>query len=210
MRTHRTAREDTGSRIFPTGTRFPAFSTTPRCANCGRLPPEPNLEPKGENSRLSGPLAKSPEMDVLPILPTGSDPQLQQEAADILNGNIGEGTPFLGTHGFEVEGVVEIDLTLPKGWRDRTKAVCNENTNGCIGHCLDPYDMATAKLVAGREKDRMALVNLIRQAILKPEKLRDRVRMLEDPQIPDGSSVDDLVARLGRWVKLALPNPPTI
>jgi len=144
-------------------------------------------------------------MDILPIIQSGvpSDYQNQKAAADILNGNIGEGTQFLKTHGFEVEGVIEADLTLPSGWRERTIPVCNENTNGCVGRCLDPYDMATAKLAAGRVKDRTALVNLIQQGIIKPKLLEKRTRNLLAEQLLDGSTIDDLISKLGRWSKLA-------
>jgi hypothetical protein len=51
---------------------------------------------------------------------------------------------------------------LPAGWRERLIAVCNENTRGATGLCLDPHDLSVAKLVAGREKD----MRFIREAAL--------------------------------------------
>ena len=81
--------------------------------------------------------------------------------------------------------------------------------NGYTGHCLDPYDMATAKIAAGRDKDKVAIVNLIRQGIIKPEKLKDRVLTLTDDQIFDRHTVVDLIARLDRWNKLSLKPEPT-
>lgn len=160
---------------------------------------------------LSGPMAKSNEMDVLPILQVvnSSAPEIQQQAADVLNGSIGEGSTFMATHGFEVEGVVENDLVLPLGWRTRTIPLKSANTNGYTGHCLDPYDMAAAKIAAGRDKDKVAIVNLIRQGIIKPEKLKDRVLTLTDDQIFDRHTVADLIARLDRWNKLSLKPEPT-
>ncbi len=146
---------------------------------------------------VSGPVARSNEMDVLPE--PGDSGDDQQSLADILNGNIGEGTAFVAAHGFEVEGVVEADLILPAGWRERTIPVNTPATNGCTGHCLDPYDMAAAKLAAGRAKDRLTIVNLMRQGIIKPAKLRQRLLTLNDNQLFDGSKVDDLTARLERW-----------
>lgn len=163
----------------------------------------------GSYPEISGPLSHSTEVDVLPNIELMAGNSSPQQAADILNGSLGEGSAFESSHKFMIEGVVETDMSLPKDWRKRTKPICNPNTNGCTGHCLDPYDMATAKLAAGREKDKAAIVNLIRQGIIKPDKLRERVLMLTDSQLFDGYKVTDLIARLGRWKELAHPRPPT-
>lgn len=147
----------------------------------------------GSYPNISGPMVKSKEVDVLPILEGG-----HQVAANLINGNAGEGTQFVETHGFEIEGVVEGDLVLPPNWRERTIAICNENTNGCTGHCLEPYDMAVAKLAAGRAKDKIAIINLVKQGIIKTPVLTERVKTLEG-KTPEMLTADDLVARLNRW-----------
>jgi hypothetical protein len=159
---------------------------------------------------LSGPVSKSEEMDVLPTLPQGvaNDYYNQQTTADIINGSAGEGSPFLATHGFEVEGVVESDLSLPIGWRDRTIPLCNANTNGCTGHCLDPHDMAAAKVAAGRVKDRVAVTNLMRQGIIVPKKLLARIKLIPQEQIHDNTSRSDLEARAKYWHSLGIPTRP--
>lgn len=153
----------------------------------------------GSYPKVSGAISDSIEADFLPIIELIPGIESAQEAADVLNGTFGPSSHFETTHKFEIEGVVENDLVLPPGWRDRTVAVCTENTNGCTGHCLEPYDMAVAKLAAGRAKDKTAILNLIKQGIIKPKALEKRVRTLQEGQTFDKLTPDDLVARLNRW-----------
>ena len=42
----------------------------------------------------------------------------------------------------------------------------NENTRGNTGWCLDPHDLAVAKLVAGREKDGRFVAAAARHGLL--------------------------------------------
>lgn len=152
---------------------------------------------------LSGCVAKSNEADLIPRLREGDgDFRPDREALEI-EGTLGADSQFFHTHGFMVEGLVEEDLCLPAGWKDRLIPLSNANTGGHTGLCLECYDMAAAKLVAGRTKDRLALINLTRQGILKPKVLRERIEMIDPEHLPELTSMDDLIARLGRWVKAA-------
>jgi hypothetical protein len=72
--------------------------------------------------------------------------------ADLIDGSIGEGSPFHQTFGYYAHGVAETTAVLPAGWKDRLVTVRNANTgNGC-GLCLEVHDLAVAKLAAGRER----------------------------------------------------------
>src|SRR5258706_150659 len=52
--------------------------------------------------------------------------------ADLIDGSIGEGSPFHQTFGYYAHGVAEATAVLPAGWKDRLVAVRNANTgNGC-------------------------------------------------------------------------------
>jgi len=82
------------------------------------------------------------------------------------------------------------------GWEDRLITICNENTNHKSGRCLDPYDLAFSKLVAGRQKDMIVLENLLRQGIIKPGRLRSMVDQFPEQRLPDGLSKDGLLARI--------------
>jgi hypothetical protein len=71
----------------------------------------------------------------------------------LIDGAIGELSAFHQTFGYYAHGVDDTTATLPAGWKDRLVPVRNENTGGATGWCLDVYDLASSKLVAGRERD---------------------------------------------------------
>jgi hypothetical protein len=80
-------------------------------------------------------------------------PPAEPEKADLIDGCIGELSPFHQTFGYYAHGVGPETAILPSGWRGRLVRVENENTGGTTGWCLAPVDLATSKLLAGRPKD---------------------------------------------------------
>ncbi len=75
------------------------------------------------------------------------------EKADLIDGSIGEKSPFHETFGYYALGVGPETAQLAANWQLRLVPVHNENTRGIIGLCLSPADLAISKLFAGREKD---------------------------------------------------------
>ena len=74
-------------------------------------------------------------------------------------------------------------MNLPKG-----------DTEGVVGLCLDPHDLAISKYVAGREKDLHFTAELARRGILELDRL---LQLL--PETPFDASVARLVrARIRR------------
>ena len=120
--------------------------------------------------------------------------------ADLIDGSIGEGSPFHETFGYYAQGVWLDTATLPAGWRARLIAVCNDNTRGVTGWCLDPHDLAASKLVAGREKDLEFLKTMVRHQLLDRDTMTRRIAGL--PQ--DAGEGADLVSR---WQRLVRPEP---
>lgn len=94
-------------------------------------------------------LLASVEVDLYPL----DDPA----KADLIDGSIGELSPFHETFGYYAHGVGPETAVLPSDWRARLVKVAGEGTGGITGWCLAPSDIAISKLVAGREKD-MAFV----------------------------------------------------
>jgi hypothetical protein len=90
-------------------------------------------------------LRESIEADVYPK----HRPDLSLE----LLGSLGELSPFHQTFGYWVDGVSPETATLPAGWDERLIKLTNANTDGAIGWCLDPHDLAYSKLAARRQKD---------------------------------------------------------
>lgn len=95
--------------------------------------------------------------------------------ADLIDGSIGEGSPFHQTFGYYAHGVAEETAVLPSGWKERLIPVQNENTGGGKGLCLEVHDLAVSKLVAGREKDLNFVQVLLRQHLAKSEIIRERL-----------------------------------
>ncbi len=95
------------------------------------------------------------------------------ERAELIDGCIGEGSPFHDTYGYYAQGVGPETSVLPEGWRDRLIAICNANTRMATGVCLEVHDLLVAKAIAGREKDSRYLRDAARH------RLADRATLLE-------------------------------
>ena len=94
---------------------------------------------------------------------------------DLIDGSIGEGSPFHQTFGYYAHGVSEQTAVLPAGWRERLVPVRNQNTGGGTGLCLEIHDLAVSKLVAGREKDVDFLNGLLRHRLVQVPVIRERL-----------------------------------
>lgn len=114
--------------------------------------------------------------------------------AELIDGSIGEGSPFHQTFGYYAHGVAEDTAILPAGWKDRLVRVRNENTgNGC-GLCLEANDLAVAKIVAGREKDVAFVSDLLRHKLASAAQIRTRLQQTT----LIGERLELAQARLGR------------
>lgn len=118
-------------------------------------------------------LLVSAEADLFPLH--------KPELADLIDGTIGEGSPFHELFGYYAQGVGEETATLPSGWRDRLVKVSNSNTRGVTGLCLEVHDLAISKYVAGREKDLEFTRELARHGLTEPDLLLKRLEMTKLP-----------------------------
>lgn len=105
-------------------------------------------------------------------------PRYVPAKSDLIDGAIGELSKFHEEFGYYAHGIDETTATLPSGWADRLVPIQNENTGGAIGWCLDVHDLALSKLVAGREKDLDFVGVLMREQMVTPTVLHERLRML--------------------------------
>ncbi|HYU35880.1 MAG TPA: DUF6036 family nucleotidyltransferase [Thermoanaerobaculia bacterium] len=104
------------------------------------------------------------------------------ERTDVIDGSIGELSPFHETFGYYAHGVGEETACLPHGWRQRLVVVRNENTRGVKGLCLEAHDLIVAKAIAGREKDLLFLEDAARHRMVEAETLLRRLDTVEaDP-----------------------------
>lgn len=136
-------------------------------------------------------LLRSCEADMFTL----RDPQ----DADLIDGSIGEGSPFHETFGYYAQGVWLDTATLPSGWQERLVAIRNDNTRQVTGRCLEPHDLAVSKLVAGREKDLDFLTEMVRHDMLDPTIVESRIAALPG----DAADPPSLLARWHRILKAA-------
>jgi hypothetical protein len=94
---------------------------------------------------------------------------------DLIDGCIGEGSPFHQTFGYYAHGVSPETAILPTGWRERLVPVRNHNTGGGTGFCLEIHDLAVSKLVAGREKDIDFMGGLLRHRMVNVATIQSRL-----------------------------------
>ena len=92
----------------------------------------------GKYPNASGILALSMEADVYP-------PE-KPEMADVIDGCIGELSPFHERFGYYAQGVGPETAILPQHWDQRLVEIFNPNTNGIHGLCLSPEDLCVSKL----------------------------------------------------------------
>ena len=129
-------------------------------------------------------LLQSMEADVYPLH--------HPELADLIDGAIGELSPFEERFGYYAQGVGPETAILPLGWESRLVKIQNENTDLKIGLCLEPHDLAASKLAAGREKDWPFVEVMLRHKIIDGAAVQERVRLL--PISPEQKE------RLHAWV----------
>lgn len=106
------------------------------------------------------------------------------ERADLIEGSIGELSPFHQTFGYYAQGVGEGTARLPQGWKERLVVIQNENTRGVRGLCLEIHDLLVAKAIAGRSKDLDFLGQAAAHHLADAEILLDRLMTVKaDPAI---------------------------
>lgn len=138
----------------------------------------------GSNAALPDELLQSMEADLFP--------RFQPQLADLIDGAIGEGSPFHDRFGYYAQGVGPETATLPKGWQDRLLKIQGPGTDLKVGWCLEAHDLAVSKLAAGRDKDWPFVEVMLRSGLVDAQELSDRITMTDLPE--------KVSARLQRWV----------
>jgi hypothetical protein len=99
-------------------------------------------------------------------------PRFKPNLAEEIDGSLGELSPFHNTFRYWADGVSpDTDRLIP---------LSNENTDGAIGWCLEPHDLAFSKLAARREKDLAYVRGLIRHRLIQRAELIRRIESALD------------------------------
>jgi hypothetical protein len=99
-------------------------------------------------------------------------PRNHPERAELIEGSIGELSPFHDIYGYYAQGVSERTAVLPEGWESRLVPV---PTPAATGLCLEPHDLLISKYVAGREKDRDYVRTAARHRLADRDTLLERL-----------------------------------
>lgn len=105
-------------------------------------------------------------------------PRNHPERADLIDGSIGEGSPFHATFGYYAQGVGPETATLPPGWEARLVPLKTDATRGVTGWCLEVHDLVASKIIAGREKDVEYLRHALDSGIVDRDVLLERVQSM--------------------------------
>lgn len=105
-------------------------------------------------------------------------PRNHPERADEIEGSLGDGSYFDETYGYYAHAVGPETAKAPAGWEERLVPICNENTGGATGWCLEAHDLVLAKCAAGRENDWKFAEEALRHGLVDPDDLRRRAEKL--------------------------------
>jgi hypothetical protein len=105
-----------------------------------------------------------------------------ESASDLVDGSIGERSPFHDSFGYYGHGVGAETAVLPSRWRERALTIETPATGGVKAICPEPHDLAISKLVAWRDKDQDYVRTLIAHGIVDAGELRSRADEL-DPDV---------------------------
>jgi hypothetical protein len=103
------------------------------------------------------------------------------EKTDLIDGTLGELSPFHDTHGYYAHGITPDTTVLAEGWRKRLVRIHSPATHGVVGLCLCPADLAISKLAAGRDKDFSFVTALLTNRLARGEEIVALAGCLPDP-----------------------------
>lgn len=122
-------------------------------------------------------LVQFPEapLELLASMEADVYPRRHPERWDLIDGSIGEGSPFHATFGYYAQGVGPETAVLPAGWDTRAIRLSTPATRGAIGIAPEIHDLLVAKYVAGRDKDRDFGRTAFRHRLAEPAKVLERL-----------------------------------
>jgi hypothetical protein len=110
-------------------------------------------------------------------------PKNKPAMATVIDGCIGELSPFHQTYGYYAHGVgPETARNLPFEWDKRLVPLHNENTRGITGWAVEIHDLILGKYSVGREKDLEFNTQVIGLGLVSQQKLLERIGRLEVPE----------------------------
>ncbi|MGH2846406.1 MAG: DUF6036 family nucleotidyltransferase [Thermoleophilaceae bacterium] len=123
-------------------------------------------------------MLQSPEADIYPL----RDP----DAADLVDGALGDGSQFHLAYGYYAHGVGPKTAKAPRGWQERL--VKREipprpaSDRATVAWCLEVHDLVLSKCAAGRDRDWDYAREAFKTGIVQSAVLLARVPELPIPE----------------------------
>ena len=139
-------------------------------------------------------LLRSLEADIYPLRAPA--------AADLIDGALGDGSPFQVAYGYYAHGVGPETAKAPAGWESRL--VRSEipprpgSDRSPVALCLEPHDLVLAKCAAGRQKDWDYAREALKAGLVQLDTLLPRV-----PDLPVDAKIRRAIARNLRAIATA-------
>jgi len=120
-----------------------------------------------------------------------------QELSDMIDGSLGQDSPFHRSFGFYADGVSPETAKMPLDWMTRASRYSSPACPGVTAIVPEENDLALAKLVAWREKDIDWLRTGVAHRILSLDQMEARLDRLPSPDAaPSVPKIEDLRERL--------------
>lgn len=113
----------------------------------------------------------SGELDIYPLR--------RPDLADLIDGAMGEGSPFHATFGYYAHGIGPETARLPSGWEHRAIRVSAPSMDKAIAIAPEIHDICASKAIAGREKDHVYISAAIATKIVNPSRLSERIAKID-------------------------------
>ena len=123
------------------------------------------------------------------------------QMSDLIDGSIGEGSPFDETFGYYAHGVSERTACLPDDWASRAIRIDVPGVEGVSCTCPDVDDIALSKLCAWRDKDIVWLVAGLTTGLLDLDTMRNRAGHISNRNAPEPAEMARRLDRLKHLVR---------
>jgi hypothetical protein len=140
-----------------------------------------------------------PPPSMLVSLEVDMYPLRAPEKADLIDGALGDGSPFHLAFGYYAHGVGPETAKAPKGWevrlvrREIPPRVASKRT--AVAWCLEVHDLVLSKCVAGRERDWEYAAEAINAGLVDPAVLSART-----PDLPVSEDTRTQVEKMLRVI----------
>lgn len=108
---------------------------------------------------------------------------IDSQAADRIDGALGEWSGFHDAHGFYVQGVDVDTAVLPLGWQERLMRVAVVAAPEVEAMCLEPHDTCAAKLARNEQRDRVFVGALVGAGLIDRSLLAERIVAIPDDRL---------------------------